>query len=1571
MPKRFSFIKLFFVMVLLLPGTSMAGTVKNLFTTPLPVATAVKTAVKISKKPSPAAIIAMGSAVHTKTKIVLPGKSHRMTRQSLSTARPGMRISRRSNGTPRQIKIFHSQNRSTQSITALTVAAALSKARAFLNTIKADLRLHHPDKEMAFVDFHTDRLHRSHARFSQKYRGITVWPANLNVHFDRAGEIDLVDGAYIPTPRRLITKPVINAESAIKFGRAAIDGGDKGVVSPPELIVYAPGDQRARLAWKMTIACSMTDRWLVVIDAADGRVLDAYITIESGSLTGSGTDLTGKTVPLSIWSDGQKNYLVDTSKSMYDAAASTPPSAKNIKGGIVTMDMGHNELPADGGTFHVNYITSTSATSGWLPEGVSLAHEISLVYDYYKKVFGWNSFDNKGSTIIGLVRVGNNFDNAFWSNSYSAFFFGDAKLYAVALDVVGHEFTHGVTSASCNLVYRDQPGALNEALSDIFGEAVESYTTGSTDWINGTVFHDAGSRNFKDPSSVVIINNFRYPANMSQFYGPNTAFLNNFKNRDNGGVHINSTIFTHCFYLLAEGMDGAIGIKDAEKIFHRAQIVHLTANSQFIDARLACITSAEELFGKDTVQVKKTAEAFDMVEITDNQATPAPKPAPAVNAADSAVFVNYSSYAEDYYLGRKEDALGDPSYITNYPVAQARASVTGDGSTAFFVDAYNDACFQDTNASSEEQCLGLQGTISSVAMSPDGELYAFVTLDENFFPTNNILVYNLQTDKSRTYTLQTPAVDGESLNTVDHADSMVFTANGKFLVYDAYNLMRQEDGTEYGSWSIYALELSTGHIYALIKPVKKYDIGFPSVGRIHPNLMTFDLVDKANSNVTVMLMDLSTGVANPVAQLDSDWAIPTFTGDDKSIIYSKPDGSVDTGYSLVSQSIDLTTLKPNGDPILFQSDADFGVVYRRGAFVTPVPDIAVAPSKLSFGDVPELTTKQLTLNLQNNGTSELRVNDMILTGDNAFSVKGSWAGLVLPAGAGNVLEIIFTPDQAGDANATLTIVSDDPDTGNLVVTFTGRGTEVIAKHTIVASHEGNGSILPDGSIMVDDGSSQGFNFIPAAGSHIEKVMIDNVSVGSPSGYSFTSVSKDHNLHVIFNEDILSLKGDVNKDSHLNYYDILDILKILTGQTVEGIDPKASFDNDNMIGIGDAVYDLQHNEISTAVTYTVTASAGTHGAIDPSGMISVVKGNSQKFIFTPDTGFKIADVLVNGQSMGSPDNYTFSNVLKDNSISVVFKAADQNGDPENIEILLSEAAGGRYDADDLIEEVLDIAANAIWTASEQAGTPTFTGTLTQVGSTLNFTYKSGPADKMVIVFTNGNHFDIKTDANKFSGYTKGSVDDFLYSHNCDFIIVSNTGINLRLISNTWPTDGNDAVYSMSTINWQRRLTGIYPDNDRLINMDIISRGTLQRSDPSSSRVFSKQNSTLTGTASSGGNTININEQFTGEFSHDSIAKQEVKHFYITNTSSITMGKDTYQLNNFQVNWIMGGIINELDTTPFTVIESEKWAASGQVLHNNQNYGSIGFDTQPVNNTKGPAVILNRTDNTRVELFRPIK
>ncbi len=207
--------------------------------------------------------------------------------------------------------------------------------------------------------------------------------------------------------------------------------------------------------------------------------------------------------------------------------------------------------------------------------------------------------------------------------------------------------THGVTEKTAGLVYQDQPGALNEAMSDIFGENVEFFTFGGPDWHKGVRLLERPLQNYANCRAVEYLPGVPHPQRMSEFVRTG---------EDNGGVHGNSCLINHAYYLLAAGFPNSIGIRDAKRIFYRALTRYLLRNSQFVDARLA----ATDLCSPASTQAQRTAEAFDAVEIFDGETTPPPPPFPPVPGPDALRFVFYDAGQDEFFLGRREAGLGDP-----------------------------------------------------------------------------------------------------------------------------------------------------------------------------------------------------------------------------------------------------------------------------------------------------------------------------------------------------------------------------------------------------------------------------------------------------------------------------------------------------------------------------------------------------------------------------------------------------------------------------------------------------------------------------------------------------------------------------------------------------------------------------------------------------------------------------------------------------------------------------------------------------------------------------------------------
>ncbi len=829
----------------------------------------------------------------------------------------------RTNGTPRQIRGEQLQP-AVHKFAADAVRDDLETARTFFRENRRALRLNDPDTELVASTASVDDDGRALLRFSQRYRGLEVWPSELLVHTNPRGDIDLVEGAYVPTPRRVVNKPQITADSAKQ--RAANDA----LAGEAELLIYARAGSRPRLAWKVSVFQSLAARWLVFIDAATGAELTRYNTVETSTARGSGRDLGGTTRTLDLWLEGPTYYMLNATKKMFDTT-SQAPSPQKTRGGIFVADAGNQPASSEPKNFPpgLAVATSGSANSWNVPDTVSAAVWIGETYDYYLERHNRNSIDGNGGSLTGIVRLGQRFPNAFWDDEQQFMVFGDDDSYAGSLDVIAHEMTHGVTSHTAKLVYKDQSGALNEAMSDIFGEMAEARTFGSNDWIIGSQLRGK-IRNMANPAQ------FGDPAKMSQFL---------VTTQDNGGVHTNSGIINRAYYLLAAGLPGAIGNRDAEKIFYRALTQHLTKDSQFIDARIAAVTSAQELFGTNSVQAAKTGEAFDAVEIFAAPPVPDQPSIPVISGTDSTLFVFKDNAS--WFLGRKElpsDGTAG-AYLSHFDVAQSRPSVSADGTLAAFVDSINDMCLIRTDGSAAEVCLDLPKSgirVSSTAMSPDGNKFAFVLMDAQKNPDNKIIVVDLGTNQQTSYQVDTPTYDGTSVTTIDYADAMAFTHDGQFLLFDAFNELTT-NGQLWGAWSIYAIALDDATTYGVIPPDGGYDFGFPALGHTSDDLLTFEAYDAGAAKTYVIATNLDNGDLQFVGQETGAFAAPSYTGDDRAIVYGYGASNA-SGSSVAIQQLAADHLTPSGNPAQWLSGAAYPVIYRRGTYSGPTTQ----PGSLSF-----------------------------------------------------------------------------------------------------------------------------------------------------------------------------------------------------------------------------------------------------------------------------------------------------------------------------------------------------------------------------------------------------------------------------------------------------------------------------------------------------------------------------------------------------------------------------------------------------------------------------------------------
>jgi len=260
-------------------------------------------------------------------------------------------------------------------------------------------------------------------------------------------------------------------------------------------------------------------------------------------------------------------------------------------------------------------------------------------FDLYDEIFGRNSIDNNGLKLISTVHYGNGYDNAFWNGSQMVYGDGDENLpvsqrlfnrFTNSLDVIGHELTHGVTQYEANLTYSNQPGALNEAVSDIFGSLVKQYQRGQTadqaDWIIGeglftSNVNGVGIRSMKAPGTAYndpVLGKDPQPAHMKDYVTTS---------KDNGGVHINSGIVNHAFYLMAVAI-GGFSWEKTGRIWYKTLTEKLNNNSNFQNAADLTVEAAGELYGINGPEQNAVLNAWSQVGIPVTPPVPTPEPTP-------------------------------------------------------------------------------------------------------------------------------------------------------------------------------------------------------------------------------------------------------------------------------------------------------------------------------------------------------------------------------------------------------------------------------------------------------------------------------------------------------------------------------------------------------------------------------------------------------------------------------------------------------------------------------------------------------------------------------------------------------------------------------------------------------------------------------------------------------------------------------------------------------------------------------------------------------------------------------
>ncbi|PSK88123.1 M4 family metallopeptidase [Taibaiella chishuiensis] len=510
-------------------------------------------------------------------------------------------------------------------------------------------------------------------RYEQWLLGIPVEHGGYTVTA-RNGLITAATGHFYNTSQSAgSARPVLTSEQAMSYALKAIGarkyGWEQGPANPATLpplnrvtsrkpegtLVWIEnrisglGEGQLYLAYKFTVpTLEPFNMQVIYIDAANGKTLSRTSLMRH--VTGSGASLHSGQVPLETTARAGGFVLEDKLRGT----------------GIFTYDIRNNNNPA----MMVDF-TSTSNTA-WAGPAVDVHWASEKIYDYWKSEQNRKSFNDLDSPILSMVHFREDttapWGNAAWIGYGMVYGDGsDGVSPLVSLDVCAHEIGHGVCQFTSDLIYERESGALNEGFSDIWGAVIETWAdpleqdgSPKKHWQMGEELATSPMRDMKNPKLRGQPDTYQgenwIPTTIADCPTPD-LYTN-----DNCGVHYNSGVLNHWFYLLTEGGSGTndnfkqyavtgIGIKKAAKIAYMTEL-SLAANADYSACRTASISAAKTLYGNCSAEFKNVVRAWYAVGVgvLDTSCAPGPTSIADVQGQDEGIKVLNNPFGERILL---------------------------------------------------------------------------------------------------------------------------------------------------------------------------------------------------------------------------------------------------------------------------------------------------------------------------------------------------------------------------------------------------------------------------------------------------------------------------------------------------------------------------------------------------------------------------------------------------------------------------------------------------------------------------------------------------------------------------------------------------------------------------------------------------------------------------------------------------------------------------------------------------------------------------------------------------------
>ncbi|MFE9921857.1 M4 family metallopeptidase [Streptomyces sp. NPDC005774] len=489
-------------------------------------------------------------------------------------------------------------------------AELIREANATKADTAEDLGLGAKEK-LVVRDVLKDRDGTVHVRYERTYDGLPVLGGDLVVQGGKPGETESVVKATRAAVKPATTTAKVStakAEQQALSAAKAEDAQSPDVDIAPRKVIWAASGTPT-VAYETVVGGLQHDgtpqELHVVTDATTGEKLYEWQAVQNAT----GHTVYSGTVDLTSTQSGSTYNLTDGARGGHKTY-----NLNRGTSGTGTLFSGSDDVWGNGSPSN-------------LESAAADAHYgAALTWDYYKNVHGRSGIRGNGVGAYSRVHYGNNYVNAFWSDSCFCMTYGDGSGNAnplTSIDVAAHEMTHGLTSNTAGLVYSGESGGLNEATSDIFGATVEFYANNSSDVGDYLIGEEININGNGTP--------LRYMDKPSKDGASKDAWYSGIGSID---VHYSSGPANHFFYLLSEGSgtktingvsynsptsDGlpvtGIGRAKAEKIWFRALTTKFTSTTNYAGARTGTLAATGELYGTDSPEYKAVQDAWAGINV--------------------------------------------------------------------------------------------------------------------------------------------------------------------------------------------------------------------------------------------------------------------------------------------------------------------------------------------------------------------------------------------------------------------------------------------------------------------------------------------------------------------------------------------------------------------------------------------------------------------------------------------------------------------------------------------------------------------------------------------------------------------------------------------------------------------------------------------------------------------------------------------------------------------------------------------------------------------------------------------